>query len=156
METLWPCFVQLQTIRSQHFCPCYDSIAIVLCANFVAITLLETNLNCDGTSVDEMVSLLHGDVIKWKHFQRYWPFVRGIHWGPVNSPHKGQWREALMLSLICAWIDGSVNNREAGDLRRHRAHYDVAVMCTVLWDLRTSEGTVLTAFGSIFHMGSAH
>ena len=54
------------------------------------------------------------DAIKWKHFLRHWPFVRGIHWSPVNSPHKGQWRGTLMLSLICAWIDGWVNNREAG------------------------------------------
>ena len=65
------------------------------------------------------------DVIKWKHFPRYWPFVRGIHRVPVNSPHKGQWRGALMFSLICAWIHGWVNNHEAGDLRRHHAHYDV-------------------------------
>ena len=41
---------------------------------------------------------VHYDVIKWKHFPRYWPFVRGIHWSPVNSPHKGQWRGALMFS----------------------------------------------------------
>ena len=27
---------------------------------------------------------------------------RGIHRWPVNSPHKGQWRGALMFSLICA------------------------------------------------------
>ena len=47
---------------------------------------------------------------------------------PVNSPHKGQWRGALMLSLICARINDWVNNREAGDLRRHRGHYDVSVM----------------------------
>ena len=45
------------------------------------------------------------DVIKWKHFQRYWPFVRGIHRSPVNSPHKGQWCGALMFPLICAWIN---------------------------------------------------
>ena len=45
-----------------------------------------------------------------------------------KSPHKGQWRRALMFSLICAWINAWVNNREAGDLRRHRAHYDVIVM----------------------------
>ena len=70
----------------------------------------------------------HDDVIKWKHSPRYWPFVRGIHRSPVNSPHKGQWRGALMYSLICAWMNGWVNNREAGDLRRHRAHYDVTVM----------------------------
>ena len=47
---------------------------------------------------------------------------------PVNSPHKGQWRGALMFSLICTRINGWVNNDEAGDLRRHCAHYDVIVM----------------------------
>ena len=73
------------------------------------------------------ISFLDG-VIKWKHFLRYWPFVWGIHRWPVNSLHKGQWRRTLMFSLICAWINGWVNNREAGDLRRHRAHYDVIVM----------------------------
>ena len=57
----------------------------------------------------------HDDVIKWKHFPRYWPFVRGIHRSPVNSPHRGQWRGALMFSLICVWINGWVNNGEAGD-----------------------------------------
>ena len=72
--------------------------------------------------------LTHDDVIKWKYFPRYWPFVRGIHRSPVNSPHKGQWRGALMFSLICVWINGWVNNREAGDLRCYRAHYDVTVM----------------------------
>ena len=70
----------------------------------------------------------HDDVIKWKHFPRYWPFVRGIHRSPANSPHKGQCSGALMFSLICAWINGWVNNREAGDLRGHLAHYDVSVM----------------------------
>ena len=54
--------------------------------------------------------------------------MRGIHRSPVNSPHKGQWRGALMVSLICAWINGWVNNPEAGGLRRRRAHYDVMVM----------------------------
>ena len=47
---------------------------------------------------------------------------------PVNSQHKGQWRGALMFSLIWVWINGWVNNREAGDLRRYRVHYDVIVM----------------------------
>ena len=63
-----------------------------------------------------------------KLFPRHWSFVRGIHRSPVNSPHKGQWRGALMFSLICAWINGWVNNPEASDLRRHHAHYDVIVM----------------------------
>ena len=58
-----------------------------------------------GSSTHFMVyehNILHDDVIKWKHFPCYWPLVRGIHWSPVNSPHKGQWRGALMFSLICA------------------------------------------------------
>ena len=46
--------------------------------------------------------LWHDDIIKWKHFPRYWPFVQGIQRSPVNSPHKGQWRGALMFYLICA------------------------------------------------------
>ena len=73
-------------------------------------------------------AMTHDDVIKSKHFPRYWTFVWGIHRSPVSSPHKGQWRGAWMVSLICAWINPWVNNGEAGDLRRHRAHYDISVM----------------------------
>ena len=69
----------------------------------------------------------------WRHqmgtnFPRYWPFVREIHLSPVNFPREGQWRGALMFSLICARKYGWVKKREAGDLRRHRAHSDVIVM----------------------------
>ena len=74
----------------------------------------------------------HDDVIKWKHFPRHWPFVRAIHRSPVNSPHKGQWRGALMFSVIWLWINVWVNNRDAGDLICHRAHYDVIAMMQ-LW-----------------------
>ena len=70
----------------------------------------------------------HGDVIKWKHFPRHWPFVQGIHRSPVYSTHKRQWPRALMFSLICTCMNVWENNREAGDLRHHRAHYDVTVM----------------------------
>ena len=56
--------------------------------------------------LDTEMSQVNDDVIKWKHFPRYWPFVRGI----------------------CVWINGWVNNREASDFRRYRAHYDVTVM----------------------------
>ena len=65
---------------------------------------------------------IHDDVIKWKHFPHYWP------WSPANSPHKGQWREALVFSLIWAWIYGWVSKLDAGDLRRHRNHYHVILM----------------------------
>ena len=70
----------------------------------------------------------HDDVIKWKMFSRYWSFVRGFHRPTVNSPHKGQWRGAWIFALICARTNGYANNRNAGDLRRHCAHYDVTVM----------------------------
>ena len=53
------------------------------------------------------ISILHDDVITWKHFPRYWPFVRGIHRPPVNSPNKGQWRGALMFSLT--WFETPSN-----------------------------------------------
>ena len=75
-----------------------------------------------------VVSYGHDDVIKWKHFPRNWPFVRGIHRSPGNSPHKGQWRGALMFSLTCVWINGWVNNLKVCDLRRYRAHCDVIVV----------------------------
>ena len=61
-------------------------------------------------------------------FPRYWSFVRGIHRSPLNFTHRGQWRGALMFSLICAWINGWANHLEAGDLRRHLVHYDVTVI----------------------------
>ena len=48
---------------------------------------------------------------------------------PVNSSHKGQWRGALIFSLICAWTNSWINNWDAGDLRCHCTYYDVTVMC---------------------------
>ena len=68
----------------------------------------------------------HDDIIKWKYFRRYWPFVGGIHHSSVNSPHKGQWHCAFMLSLI--WTKGWINNCDVGDLRCHHGHYDITVM----------------------------
>ena len=88
-----------------------------------------TSLVTTGSITLATFPFLHDDVIKWKHFPRYCPFVLGIHRSPVNSPHKGQRRGALIFSLIWASINGWVNNREAGDLRRNRPHYDVTVMC---------------------------
>ena len=88
----------------------------------------------------------------WRHqmekkLPRYCPFVRGIHRSTVHSPHKGQLRGDLMFSLICAWINAWANNREAGDLRRHRTHYDVTVMvltiCTKYIILQLNRITLL-------------
>ena len=67
--------------------------------------------------------------------------VCGEFTGPqVNSPHKGRWRGALMFSLICIRRNGWINNGEAGDLKRHRVHYDVTVMRGVngVWYFRVN------------------
>ena len=83
---------------------------------------------------------VHDDVIKWKHFPRYWPFVRGIRRSPVNSPHKGQWRGALMFSLICARINDWVIIGEAGietpscPLWRH-CNGDPEIYGHIPWDI---------------------
>ena len=63
---------------------------------------LEWRKCSNGKCCHDNISCHHDDVIKWKHFPCYWPFVWGIHRSPVNSPHKGQQHEALMFSLICA------------------------------------------------------
>ena len=66
-------------------------------------------------------------------FSALWTFVNGIHWSSVDSPHKGQCRGALVFSLLCAWTNGWANNSDAGDLRRHRAHYNPCGM--EVWEL---------------------
>ena len=118
---------------SNYYWDYYPS-GISLCQNFIHGRPILDELQWLGkgkrvTGYQQCPS--HDDVIKCKHFLRYWPFVRGNHRSPVNSPHKGQWRGALMLSLICAWINAWVNNREAGDLRRYRGalwrHCNVAL-----------------------------
>ena len=101
------------------------------CNRLAAVWLETQHFCCNSQATNwilHQVNQWHDDVIKWKHFPRYWPFVRGIHQSLVNSPHKGQWRRALMFSLICVWINSSVNNREAGDLRRYRVHHVIIVM----------------------------
>ena len=68
----------------------------------------------------------------WRHQMEIFSALLAICAGnspvPDEFPHKGQWRGALMFSLSCVWINGRVNNREAGDLRRYRAHHDDTVM----------------------------
>ena len=68
----------------------------------------------------------------WRHQMETFSALLAICAGnspvPGEFPHKGQWRGAWMFSLICVWINDWVNNREAGDLRRHRTHYNVIVI----------------------------
>ena len=89
----------------------------------IAVLIYRPNLKSTAIHTPFMMTSSNGNIVRI-----YWPFVRGIHRSPVNSPHIGQWGGALMFSLICVWIKFWDNNREAGDLRRYRAHYDVIVM----------------------------
>ena len=117
-QSLFPCvgittYCKYKTFeRPSYLCNIYlcNVYNLLLCLQFIYHMMTSSNGNIDCP------------------FVRYWPFVRGIHRWPVNSHHKDQWRRASMFSLICAWINIWVNNREAGDLRRNRAQYDVIVM----------------------------
>ena len=123
MHTLGHLICLCEGFRAGWFCP--DSPGL-LRGHWNQHTMVSVSVNQPWRVWINTSREYHDDVIKWKHFPRYWPFVWGIHRSPVNSPHKGQWRWALMFSLICVWINGWVNNREAGDLRR--THYGVTVM----------------------------
>ena len=103
-------------------------MVVITTVSLIALSCLRRSLAILQGEAELSCFVNHDDVIKWRHSPRYWPFVRGIHRSPVNSPHKGQWRGALMFPPICAWIHGCANNCEAGDSRRHRSHYDVTVM----------------------------
>ena len=58
----------------------------------------------------------HDDVIKWKHFPRYWPFLRVIPRSPMNFHTKASDAELCCFLWSGPWINGWVNTREAGDL----------------------------------------
>ena len=85
----------------------------------------------------------HYDVIKWKHFPRYWPFVWGIQGSPVDFPHKGQWRGAFMFSLICAWTNGLLSGvpdffdrnkiLSGGDLSHYQVPHCIRVFFYFVW-----------------------
>ena len=93
----------------------YDSDGLVqVCSNFIA-NAQELLQSCTKLLIYETIYLTwekawiqlnykfkinHDDVIKWKHFLRYWPFVQGIHrWIPLT---KASDVGTLMFSLICS------------------------------------------------------
>ena len=106
--------------------------AVCVCAHFVdrysfalLITARVTSL-ARGHHVDAMMTSWNGNIFR----------VTGHLGGELNGPRwipstKAGDAELWMFSLICVWINGRVNNREAGDLRHHRAHYDLIVMATL-------------------------
>ena len=63
---------------------------------------------------------------------------QGVHSQSVNAPHKGKWRGA----------NNSVNNQDAGDLRHHRAHYDVNVMIPNEENIICKHGVFIKTYGT--------
>ena len=127
LNILWWNFFRVASLAPD--CPTVSSICLFCFVKVMQQLMINILLALKQSRASKAtLNISHDDVIKWKHFPRYCPFVQGIHRSPVNSPHKGQCRGALMFSLICTWINDWVNNREAGDLRHHRAHYGVIVL----------------------------
>ena len=95
-----------------------------MCNTMRALWYRVFNITCRTTSHESNLRrfrLNHDDVIKWKHFPRYWPFVRGIHrWIPRT---KASDAELWCFIWSAPWINGWVSNREAGDLKRLRIGY---------------------------------
>ena len=116
--------------------------------SFKQISTGKHSLHISWRSTPLLLLYFHDDVIKRKYFPRCWLFVRGIHRSPVDFPNKGQRHWAMMFSLICAWTNGWVNNQDAGDLRRHRTHFDVTVMwCRIViqWSAQPRDLSVFNA-----------
>ena len=100
-----------------------------MCDHWFVLTLRSISWR----EADAFCSISCNEVIKWKHFLRYWPFAWGIHRSPVNSHTKASDAELWCFRWSEPRINGWVNNRAVGDLRRHQTHYDFVVMLWVLW-----------------------
>ena len=114
-----------QFVPLQHLCVLYTIYIYIYIIQMPVTHFLYVSRPAAAGKTRHHLTIIWFDVTKCKYFPRYWPFA---HRSTVNSPHKGQWSGALMFCLICAWINGWVNNGGAGDLRCHRTHYDVTVM----------------------------
>ena len=105
--------------------------------NMKKIISLEFDIHMSLSFWDTSIWNNHGDVIKMETYSALLALCAGgIHLSPVNSCYEDQWRGALMSYLICAWTNGWVNNRDAGELRSHRPHYDLTIMTLLCFFIR--------------------
>ena len=95
-----------------------------------------------------VLRLSHDEVFKWKYFPCYWPFVRGIHRSPVAVT-----RNFGVFFYFYAWTNGWANNRCGGDLRCHRARYDVTVMNSFYCDEMNIEYVIIKFWYCSTHWG---
>ena len=140
------------------FCTEYGSITVVLCAKLWKDWTTKTDVTDerDYEKVEFKMSFGRMSYIAqaqaghwtwWRHQMETFSALLAIC--AVNSPvpgefpHKGQWRGALMFSLIYARISGWVNTGEAGDFRCHHAHYDVIAVKVLHTEGMVSRGLLL-------------
>ena len=105
----------------------------------------------------------HTAIVTWcyRYMMTSWNenifYVTGLLWGEsiddrwVPLSKAMQWRGAFMFSLICSWTNGWANNRDTGDLRRHRANYDFTVMYMEDVNVTTSVSFVTAIFRSAIY-----
>ena len=119
------------------------------CASFIGHAVFTKNtksasacINVDLLGIsDNAVCQKYANNSWWRHQMETFSALLAIC--AANSPVTVEFpaqrpvTRALMFSLICAWINGWVNNGEASDLRRHRAHYDITVML-LYWNLNAT------------------
>ena len=97
----------------------------------------------------------------WRHqmetFPRYWPFVRGIRRSPVNSPHKGQWRGALMF-LICTWTNdlSKQSRRRWFETPLCSLQHQCNVVLEIRWTMRSQITPNKLPIGYHHHYGHNH
>ena len=89
----------------------------------------------------------HDDVIKWKHFPRSWPFVKGIHWSPVVPLTNDNRFGALIWSLLLDWTNRWINSRVTGDSR----HLDTNVTSQWCHDLPSHKKPPISIVALIAH-----
>ena len=84
-------------------------------------------LPCGHNALSKIARFIHDDVIKWKHFPCYRLFVEVNHQLPVDSPHKGQWCQALIF--LCSpsgqMVEKTIETRVIWDV--------IALIMTSLW-----------------------
>ena len=104
-------------------------VSISFCAH--TLTVIDAPWSMFRTcTLSSTYVIIHDDVIKGKHFPRYWPFLWGVHPPPMNSPQKGQWPARWSYDVffdLCLnkWLS---KQRDSSDFIHHCAHYDITVM----------------------------
>ena len=96
-----------------YSCPIGDSDVVKIATGWHSVTYTVHPKTYAHGSRSVVFCFSHDDVIKWKHFSRYGPFVRGIH-RPRNdfilpytsgSQHFSLWQSYNMPSVQCYWSD---------------------------------------------------